>query len=256
MGRFLSPDEPFIDQDTSNPQSWNLYSYVRNNPLVNVDDDGHDCIYSNGDGTGYVQRGDCTNAGGKDDSGIYVNGTVDVNSFQYNASNNSSSFTYTPDDAPAGTLGVGTIQGPDLNGGFEPGSLAAGVFGAQSASTWNNAAGTVNLLGGIEASIMAPWAVAGADCLSGESKAGCAANLALAVVPGGSDMRAGAKALKAAEEMKAADYIAKYLKGGINAVFPGQFKGATLKEIEAAAKSGDRAARTALKLLTDGRFKK
>jgi hypothetical protein len=29
-----------------------------------------------------------------------------------------------------------------------------------------------------------------------------------------------------------------------------------IKEIEAAAKNGDRAARTAMKLLTDGRFKK
>ena len=32
-GRFTSPDEPFIDQFEENPQSWNLYIYVRNNPL-------------------------------------------------------------------------------------------------------------------------------------------------------------------------------------------------------------------------------
>jgi RHS repeat-associated protein len=25
QGRFTSPDEPFIDQDESDPQSWNLY---------------------------------------------------------------------------------------------------------------------------------------------------------------------------------------------------------------------------------------
>src|SRR5580658_9813473 len=29
MGRFLSPDEPFADFDPDNPQSWNLYGYVR-----------------------------------------------------------------------------------------------------------------------------------------------------------------------------------------------------------------------------------
>ena len=29
-GRFTSPDEPLADQDAANPQSWNLYSYVRN----------------------------------------------------------------------------------------------------------------------------------------------------------------------------------------------------------------------------------
>jgi RHS repeat-associated protein len=26
QGRFLSPDEPFADQRTEDPQSWNLYS--------------------------------------------------------------------------------------------------------------------------------------------------------------------------------------------------------------------------------------
>ena len=37
MGRFTSPDQPLVDQWQSNPQSWNLYSYVRNNPLNLVD---------------------------------------------------------------------------------------------------------------------------------------------------------------------------------------------------------------------------
>jgi RHS repeat-associated protein len=33
QGRFTSPDAPFADQFPENPQSWNLYSYTRNNPL-------------------------------------------------------------------------------------------------------------------------------------------------------------------------------------------------------------------------------
>jgi RHS repeat-associated protein len=103
-GRFMSPDEPFIGSDPADPQSWNLYSYVRNNPLIRVDPDGHDCIYAEGKGGGTLQRGDCTNAGGNDDNGIYVNGHVDENSFKYNANNNSSSFSYTPDGAGAGTI--------------------------------------------------------------------------------------------------------------------------------------------------------
>ncbi|HEY6850233.1 MAG TPA: RHS repeat-associated core domain-containing protein [Terracidiphilus sp.] len=37
MGRWLSPDDPFNDQSTSDPQSWNLYGYARNNPLTNTD---------------------------------------------------------------------------------------------------------------------------------------------------------------------------------------------------------------------------
>ena len=43
MGRFTSPDDG-SDQSPGDPQSWNLYSYVRNNPLTNTDPDGHECI--------------------------------------------------------------------------------------------------------------------------------------------------------------------------------------------------------------------
>ena len=48
MGRFLSPDEPFVDQNLFDPQSWNLYSYVRSNPLSNVDPTGQSCVDSSG----------------------------------------------------------------------------------------------------------------------------------------------------------------------------------------------------------------
>ena len=40
LGRFTSPDAPFIDQTRLDPQSWNLYGYVRNNPLRYIDPDG------------------------------------------------------------------------------------------------------------------------------------------------------------------------------------------------------------------------
>jgi RHS repeat-associated protein len=40
MGRFISPDDG-SDQNPFDPQSWNLYSYGRNNPLIGRDDDGH-----------------------------------------------------------------------------------------------------------------------------------------------------------------------------------------------------------------------
>ncbi len=43
QGRFTSPDAPFADQHAEDPQSWNLYGYVRNNPLAAVDADGEKC---------------------------------------------------------------------------------------------------------------------------------------------------------------------------------------------------------------------
>jgi len=40
FGRFLQADQPFADQDPTDPQSWNLYTYTRNNPLRYVDPNG------------------------------------------------------------------------------------------------------------------------------------------------------------------------------------------------------------------------
>ena len=40
MGRFMSPDPFANDTHASDPQSWNLYAYVRNNPLRLVDPTG------------------------------------------------------------------------------------------------------------------------------------------------------------------------------------------------------------------------
>ena len=62
MGRFMSPDwsvkeEPVPYAKLDNPQSLNLYSYSLNNPLSNVDTDGHACsgLYGNSD-SGFCLR--------------------------------------------------------------------------------------------------------------------------------------------------------------------------------------------------------
>jgi RHS repeat-associated protein len=44
QGRFTGPDAPLADQHPEDPQSWNMYAYVRNNPLKNTDPNGRDCF--------------------------------------------------------------------------------------------------------------------------------------------------------------------------------------------------------------------
>jgi RHS repeat-associated protein len=58
MGRFMSPDwssdpDPIPFADLTNPQSLNLYGYVQNNPLSNIDPDGHTCQTNSTDGNTY-----------------------------------------------------------------------------------------------------------------------------------------------------------------------------------------------------------
>ena len=52
LGRFTSPDAPFADQYPEHPQSWNLFGYVRNNPLRFIDLDGRKCVDGVDDKTG------------------------------------------------------------------------------------------------------------------------------------------------------------------------------------------------------------
>ncbi|MBS1799667.1 MAG: RHS repeat protein [Acidobacteria bacterium] len=63
QGRWMSPDPYHGSYDASNPQSFNRYTYVLNNPLEMVDPSGLDyCTVSSG--TAYQSASDCAQAGG------------------------------------------------------------------------------------------------------------------------------------------------------------------------------------------------
>ncbi len=48
IGRFTSPDDPFVGWQLNDPQSLNLYAYVQDNPINDVDPTGQDCTIVNG----------------------------------------------------------------------------------------------------------------------------------------------------------------------------------------------------------------
>ncbi|MCZ2077241.1 MAG: RHS repeat-associated core domain-containing protein [Bryobacterales bacterium] len=54
QGRFTSPDQPFYDQWAHYPQTWNLYTYGRNNPLRYSDPTGTASWEQQGDAQVFV----------------------------------------------------------------------------------------------------------------------------------------------------------------------------------------------------------
>jgi RHS repeat-associated protein len=74
MGRMMSPDPSGIASvDPTNPQSWNMYSYALNNPLLLIDPTGLDpCPPNGGGGTSVASSGGGGDRGSSDDGGVSV----------------------------------------------------------------------------------------------------------------------------------------------------------------------------------------
>ncbi len=112
------PMGPWV-ADVSDPQSWNFYAYARNNPLINIDPDGYDCVYLNNAGTD-VDR----DANGKATG-------IDTNS---NSGECGKNHGYWVD----GTFTLGTVSSNSndvtLNG-YEAGALTSAAYTSATAPT-------------------------------------------------------------------------------------------------------------------------
>ena len=118
QGRWLAPDPAGLAAvDITNPQTWNRYAYVANNPLSNVDPLGLDCVYVTDTGRTSVIVGDCQSS---TDDGYYVNGkvtnvTYDANtdhlSIAYNGNPGFVTFANAGFDDSSGSVGSGFFIG-------------------------------------------------------------------------------------------------------------------------------------------------
>ena len=100
MGRFISPDDDKY-ADRTDPQTWNLYTYVRNDPLSRTDPDGRNWFDINGKwswhpGDSYTYKG----ADGKD--------VTAKSSYQYLLT-----FQKTGTNKEGATTGILTLYGND-----------------------------------------------------------------------------------------------------------------------------------------------
>jgi RHS repeat-associated protein len=139
-GRFLAPD-PGQDWDMNQPQSWNLYAYVRNNPIVNFDATGMQTCTADGpcdDMTYIITAPDplIMEAGpefqlGNDDAGLTASAAYDVVGGGFTAQ-----IEGNIGDVKGGLSGgvdnKGKITPPSFSGGAGPGSGSVGTDGSAS----------------------------------------------------------------------------------------------------------------------------
>lgn len=188
LGRWMHPDPAGLAAvDPSNPQSWNRYSYVLNNPLSNIDPTGLYCVYLTdaADGVESIDdnssSGECGESGGYWIAGEYGGGSqISINSdlglvsgygyldgsWQYSVAGamdsnpwgawtqtvggSSSDPSYAGDTfaISTGAMQYGAYQGERLTKALIPTTCGGGVFVyAGSAGKYKGAEGFVGYLG-------------------------------------------------------------------------------------------------------------
>ncbi|HEY4380107.1 MAG TPA: RHS repeat-associated core domain-containing protein [Acidobacteriaceae bacterium] len=132
MGRFMSPDDG-SDQEP-------------NNPLINTDPDGHDCINASNASSGTASIITTNNSGDCGKGFTYVNGTINASSLTYNSGTGVLSFNTSNYADGSGMAATNVMQ---LGNTADSDTLRAGVFQG-NAARWNNAAGTIGPMAGYE----------------------------------------------------------------------------------------------------------
>jgi len=115
LGRFMSPDPAgLLAQKPIYPQSWNLYAYAMNNPLIFIDPTGLDCVYANDAGNGVESIDHNSNSGEcGQNGGSWAPGYVDENWAHFNKS--------------TGMFQVGSINGAGNNATVDYTMFGAGA---------------------------------------------------------------------------------------------------------------------------------
>jgi RHS repeat-associated protein len=137
MGRFISPDPSGLYYaNPYNPQSLNLYSYALNNPLVNTDPTGMECVWDDGsyDASDDAVTGNaegCSGQGGTYvDPHLFENATL-TNGQQSNTQPGDWSPNANSTIAQSWTNASATVNsgpGVPLSGTFDFGSMTQGQF--------------------------------------------------------------------------------------------------------------------------------
>ncbi len=136
MGRWMSPDPAGLAAvNPSYPQTWNLYAYAANNPLIYTDPNGLACVYFNDSGTGLDDKpgadgtvnpidnnsttGECKSTGG-----AWVDGNTDSSLVSANkdgtfniASTGNGNVYFTQVMAPSNSGAISNFFGFSCSGG-------------------------------------------------------------------------------------------------------------------------------------------
>jgi RHS repeat-associated protein len=117
QGRWMSPDPAGSGiVNPGNPQSWNRYAYVLNNPLAAIDLLGLDCVTVNDDGsTNPPTPGDCNPTA---DNQFYFDGKVDPNSVAVDP--NSGNVWASVNGSDLMCSGDCPVDSATVNGGLDP----------------------------------------------------------------------------------------------------------------------------------------